>query len=58
MNKNQWIFNINYSEYNFHLIYTHAYKSEAIKIIIKIINFIETKYNNKWCLLNPTKSDF
>ena len=47
MNKNQWISHVACSEYDFHLIYTHAYKSETSGIIIKIINFIETRYNGK-----------
>ena len=47
MNKNQWISHVICFEYNFYLIYIHAYKSKTSEIIIKIINFIETKYNNK-----------
>ena len=47
MNKDQWIFYVACFEYDFHLIYTYAHKSEASEIIIKVINFIETKYNDK-----------
>ena len=47
MNKNQWISHVACFEYNFYLMFTHAYKSEAIEILIKIINIIEIEYNDK-----------
>ena len=55
MNKNQWISHVVCSEYDFHLIYTHAHKSETSEIIIKIINLIETKYNGKMMFIKSNK---
>ena len=47
MNKNQWIFHVACFEYDFHLMFTYAHKSEVIEILIRIINIIKTKYNDK-----------
>ena len=47
MNKNQWISHVACFKYDFHLIYTHAHKLKAFEIIIKVINLIKTKYNDK-----------
>ena len=46
MNKNQWISHIVCFEIDFHMIYTHRFKSQAVEIIIKIIHIIEIKYND------------
>ena len=47
MNKNQWISHVACFEYDFHLMFTHAHKIKAIEILIKVINIIETRYNDK-----------
>ena len=47
MNKNQWISHVTCFEYDFYLMFTYAHKSKVIEILIKIINIIETKYNDK-----------
>ena len=47
MNKDQWIFHIIYSEYDFHMIFTHRNKSQATNILIKVINIIKIRYGDK-----------
>ena len=58
MNKDQWISHVSCFEYDFHLIYTHAHKSEASEIIIKAINLIETKYNDKVMFVKSNEKRF
>ena len=47
MNKDQWISHVACSEYDFHMVFTHAHKSEAMEILIKAINIIETRHIGK-----------
>ena len=47
MNKDQYISYVACSEYDFHMVFTHAPKFEATKIPIKAINIIEMRHNGK-----------
>ena len=47
INKDYWIFHFVCFETEFHIIYTHKFKSKTIEIIVKVIYIIETKYKNR-----------
>ena len=47
MNKDQWIFYVTCFIIDFHMIYTHSSKTQIIKILIRVIYIIKTKYENK-----------
>lgn len=47
MNKDQWTFHIACTVNNFNLVFTHPKKSNAVSIIQRAINIIETRYNGK-----------
>lgn len=47
MNKDHWISHFACSETDFHMVYTHKLKSEAVEIIIRAIHTIETRYKGR-----------
>ena len=47
LNKDKWIFHVACFEIDFYMIYTHENKKSIIKMFIRIIHTIKTRYKKK-----------
>ena len=47
LNKYEYVLYLIYAKTDFHLVYTHRYKSEALSCLKRGIKIIKTRYNGK-----------